>query len=79
MAGNAFALTVTARFTKSAISTGVVNVTGTEGKNNINAGRRMALNTSDLITGEFHSVCGHVRGCVRASEHLYMTQFLLSI
>jgi hypothetical protein len=39
MAGNAFALTVTARFTKSAISTGVVYVTGTEGKNNItNAG-----------------------------------------
>lgn len=69
MAGNAFILAVTVHFTRNAVSRGVtrIYVTGTEGKNSItNAGGRMALNTSDFITGEFHSVCGRVSACVHA-------------
>jgi len=65
MTGSAFALAVTVRFTRNAISHGFIHVTGTEVKNNVtNAGDRMALNTSDFITSEIHSVCGRVSACV---------------
>lgn len=74
MTGNSFALTVIVRFTRNTISHGVIYVTGTEVKNNItNAGGRMALSTSDFITGKFHHVCGRVRACIRASRYELLT------
>jgi hypothetical protein len=39
----------------------------------------MALSTSDFFTGEFHSVCGRVSACVRASVHLDMTHLIFVV